>query len=49
MISDIISERKKCFGELYVVIGNKHNFLGMNLQIKDNTIQDCIEIFGEDT
>ena len=36
--------------------GNKHTFLGMNIEIKYNTIQidkveqleECIEFFGED-
>ena len=36
--------------------GNRHNFLGFNIYIKDSTIQvnmvkkleECIEMFGED-
>ena len=39
LISDIINEEKKCFGEPSVVIGNKHTFLGMNIHIKDNMIK----------
>ena len=57
VISYIKNEGKKHFGELTVVRGNKHAFLVINIQIKDNTIQvdmveqleECIEIFGEDT
>ena len=55
VISDIINEVKKSFGELYGERGNKHTLLGMNIQKKDNTIQvnivkqfeECIESFGE--
>ena len=34
VISDIINEVKKSFGELSVVKGNNHTFLGMNIEIK---------------
>ena len=55
MISDIINEVKKSFGEISVVRGNKRAFLRTNIKIKDNTIQigiiknleECIEMFGE--
>ena len=39
VISDIINEVKKHFGELSVVRGVDNNFLGINIEIKDNTIQ----------
>ena len=56
MISDIINEVKKHFEELSVVRDNRHTLLGVNIEIKDKTIQDnlveqleeCIEMFGED-
>ena len=56
MISYIINELKKIFGELYVVRGNKHTFLGMNIEVKYSKIQvdmekkldECIEMFRED-
>ena len=38
VISDIINEVKKHFGEIYVVRLNKHNLLVINIYIKDNTI-----------
>ena len=31
MISDIINEVKKYFVEKYILRGNKHNFLGINI------------------
>ena len=34
MVSDIINEVKKHFGEMSVVRGNKHNLLGVNIEIK---------------
>ena len=39
MVSDIINEVKKHFGEMSVVRGNKHNLLGVNIEIKESTIQ----------
>ena len=39
MISDIINEEKKSFGELSVVKGNSHTFLGMNIEIKETMTQ----------
>ena len=56
VISDLINELKKHFGDLYVVGGNMHNFLGTNIEKKDRMAQvnmvekleDCIEMFGED-
>ena len=56
MISDIINKVKKLFRELSIVIGNNHNFLGISIEIKGNTIQfdmveqleDCRRMFGED-
>ena len=55
MVSDIINEAKKHFGEISIVRGNKHNLLGTNIEIKDITIQvymveqlkERIESFGE--
>ena len=38
MILDTINESKKHFGELSVVRGNTHTFLGMNIYIKDTMI-----------
>ena len=54
VISEIINEY--FFGKLSIMIGNNNTFLGMNIVIKDSTIQvdmvkqleECIEIFGED-
>ena len=54
VISEIINEY--FFGKLSIMIGNNNTFLGMNIEIKDSTIQvdmvkqleECIEIFGED-
>ena len=37
--SKIIYKIKKHFGDLSVVRGNKHTFLGMNILIKYNIIQ----------
>ena len=34
VISNIINKVKKCFGYLSVVIGNKHTFLDMKIEIK---------------
>ena len=56
VISDIINEVKKHFGELSIVRDNKHAFLGVNIEIKDRTVQfdtveqleGCIEICFED-
>ena len=39
MISDIINEVKTHFGELSVVKGNNHTFLGMNIEIKETMTQ----------
>ena len=39
VISDIINEVKKSFGELSVVKGNNHTFLGMNIEIKETMTQ----------
>ena len=39
LISDIINKVKKIFGDISVVRGNKHTFLGMNNEIKYNIIQ----------
>ena len=39
VILDIINEVKKHFGEIYVVRGNNHILLEMNIDIEDNTIQ----------
>ena len=39
VISNIINEVKKHFVEISVVRGNKHNFLGVNIEIKYSTIQ----------
>ena len=55
VISDIIDEVKNVFGEIYVLIENKHTFLVINIEIKENTIQvdmveqleECIGMFGE--
>ena len=38
MISNIIEEIKKYFGDFSVVRGDKHTFLGMNIEIKNNII-----------
>ena len=56
VISDIIKNMKKHFGDLYVGRGNTHTFLGMKFEIRDRIIQDdmvkqldkCIAIFRED-
>ena len=56
VISYIINEAKNHFGEISVVIGNKHTLLGMYIEIKDSNIkvymvknmEDCIEMFGEE-
>ena len=56
MVSDIINEVKKHFGEMSIVRGNKHAFLETNIAIKDSTVQvdmvkqleECIEMLGED-
>ena len=56
VISDIINEVKKHFGELSIVRGRNHTFLGTNTEIKDSMVQvdtveqleRCIEIFVED-
>ena len=45
---------KKHFGDIYVVRGNNHTFLGVNIYINENTIQvdmvkqleECIGMFG---
>ena len=34
VILDIINEVEGNFGKLYVVIGNKHTFLGTSIEIK---------------
>ena len=39
LISDIMNEAKIHFGGLSGVRGNKHNLLGMNIDIMDRTIQ----------
>ena len=56
VVSDIINEVEKRFGEISVVREGKHTFLGMNIEINYNTIQfdmvkhleECIEICGTD-
>ena len=55
VISDIINEEKKHFGEVSVVRGKNHTFLGTNIEIQDITIkvdmveqlEDFIEMFCE--
>ena len=55
LISNIIEEKKKHFGCLSVMRGNKHTFLGINIEIKNNIIhinmvehlRGCLTIFGE--
>ena len=55
VISDIINEVKKHLGEISFVRGNKHNFLGFNIEINYNMIkvdmvekfEECIEMFVE--
>ena len=55
VISDIISNVKKVFGDIYVVRGNQNTLLGINIEIKENIIhvdmvkqlEECIEILGE--
>ena len=39
LILNIINKVKKRFGNLYVVRGNKHTFLGTNIDIKYNIIK----------
>ena len=39
VISYIINEVKKHFGDLSIVRGNNHTFLGINIEIKYITIQ----------
>ena len=39
VISDIINEVKKHFGDIYDVRGNKHTLLGINIDIKYNTLK----------
>ena len=44
VISYIINEVKKHFGDLSIVRRNKHTFLGTNIEIKDSTIKvDMVE------
>ena len=53
VISDIINDAKKVFGELSIVRGNKNTFLVISIDIKDITTQvdmvkqmeECINIF----
>ena len=44
VISNITEEIKEHFGYLYVARVNKHTFLGMNIEIKNNIIH--IDMFG---
>ena len=39
VISDTINKLKKHFGDLSIVRGNQHTFLGINIEIKENIIQ----------
>ena len=51
-----MNEVEKNLGKLSVVRWKKHTLLGINIEIKDNTIkvdmveqlEDCIEMFGGD-
>ena len=55
VISIIINDVNKHLGDVYFVRGNKHNLLGMNIEIKYNIIQvymvkqleEWITMFGE--
>ena len=39
-----MNKAKKNFGDLSIVIGNKHTYLEMNIEIKDNIIHvDMVE------
>ena len=56
VISEIVKTVNKNFGYIYVVRGNTHTFLGMNIDIKDSIIQvyivnqleECISMFVKD-
>jgi hypothetical protein len=57
VLTEVIDEVKKHFGELVVSRGKEHTFLGMNLKFKDDGtvhlgmkgyIEEAIELFGED-
>ena len=56
VVSDILNEVKKKFGEISVVREGKHIFLGVNIEINYNTIQvdmvknleEYIEICGKE-
>ena len=48
VITDIMNEARKCFGDISIVRGNRHNFLGMSIEIKENVIQfDTVEHLEE--
>ena len=38
VISNTVNKTKKIFGDISIVIWNKHAFLGMGIEIKDNRI-----------
>ena len=38
VVTQVLDEISKNFGDLSITRGNKHNFLGMNIEIKDRKV-----------
>ena len=56
VISNVIKEIRKLFGDLTVARGKKHTFLGTKIKIKNNItnidmvkqLMECMPMFGKD-